>query len=515
MHRGVNRRRLRVSPGQPIKGNADRAADGVAGVIAGLYLLCAFVIAPTIVLATNLRGYHGLIAVVVAMTLLLVCYEWRRIGHPMTPIGILGITGLLVFALRPITVAVYGTTTAGARLDTRLFRGGTIDAANVAMTQVVLFFGVVGLIYFIVRARKSDFTPPPPFITSEAAVHRAGIVLVAAVALALLCAAVLVQGAGGLSAYMSGLSLRSSFLAGQYYLTLTYIPLSAALVLYVLIRRACPTVKPWSGLATIGAAVLLLSCFITGARGPLLLSGIVPLLLLKQAGSRKLSGRTLAVLGIAIIVGAMLMSLFLRENSYDNGASLRQLQESPVNTLLDRLTSGAETRPFDSLILLNEMHAAGEMPWQFGWTYLAVPLWFIPGSLIADKGGANTWFTSTYIPRFYYPHHTETSISAMGEAFANFGYIGIVIVAALLGFACSKIGLRAEGQTVRATAVSILLTPLVFSFVRSDAYQSFSVIILTLFCVAIMYRFSIGTRPKLETTPSRATRKSGLSSARV
>lgn len=495
MEQEVDRRQFRALSGQGTHRPSGPAVDGVATLFAGVYLLSAFAIAPVICIVTNLRGYGALIAVLASMTALLIGYEWRRIGHPMTPAGIIGITGLLVFALRPMTVAVYGTTTAGAKADTRMFSGATLEAANVAMIQVILFYGVLGLAYFGMRARKNAPAPASSSeVTSEVSVRKAGMILGIAITLALLCAATLIQGSGGLTAYLSGLSLRSSFLAGQYFLTLAYIPLSVALVLYVLVRRACPTMKPWNSYASIGAAALLLSCFVTGARGPLLLSGIIPLLLLKQAGPRRFSGRTLLVLGIGLIVAAMVMSLFFRENAFDNGASLRELQESPIRTLLDRLTSGAETRPFDSLILLNEVQLAGEMPWQLGWTYLTVPLWFLPGSLVDAKGGANTWFTSTYLPRYYYPDNIETSISAIGEAFANFGYAGIVVAAAALGYACSRIGLRTQGQNIRPTAVAILLTPIAFSIVRSDTYQTFSVIILTLVCIAVMYRSAIGPK---------------------
>lgn len=469
---------------------------GGATLIASAYLSLGWLVAPAIMLMTSMTGYDGLVWVMIAMTILLVAYEWQRLGHPLTPAGIVGITGLLVFALRPLTVANFGVTTAGARLDSRFFTGAVETAGNVALAQVVLFYAVFGAVYFLLRSRKGDVAPAEKFETTPLQVHRAGIVLVGAIFLALLCAAVLIQGSGGVAAYLEGLSFRSSFLSGQYFLTLAYIPLSVALIVYVLIRRACPDVRPWSGTATVGAGALLLSSFITGARGPLLLSGILPLLLLKQSGPRKFSGRALALLGIAILAGAMVMSLVFRENAFDDGASLRQLQADPVNTLLDRLTSGAETRPFDSLILLNEVHLAGDMPFQLGWTYLAVPLWFIPGSLVEAKGGANTWFTSTYIPRFYYPERIETSISAMGEGFANFGYYGIVLVAVLLAVACAKIGLRKEGQGIRGTALSIMLTPVAFSFVRSDAYQTFSVVILIVAFILLAYRFSMGGKSK-------------------
>ena len=47
------------------------------------------------------------------------------------------------------------------------------------------------------------------------------------------------------------------------------------------------------------------------------------------------------LLGLGLVVGAMVMSLTLRENAYDGGASLAALEENPVSTLASRLTSQA------------------------------------------------------------------------------------------------------------------------------------------------------------------------------
>jgi hypothetical protein len=157
--------------------------------------------------------------------------------------------------------------------------------------------------------------------------------------------------------------------------------------------------------------------------------------------------------------------------------------------LLERLTSGAETRPFDSLILLNEAQEGGRLDWQFGWTYLAVVTWFLPGSIFPWKpGGANTWFTKEYLPGFYYPFHIETSISAIGEAYANFAWLGIVVVGALLGWAAARLSTRYRVASLLGTVLYVVLTPLFFSFVRGDSYQNLSLIAFAATIAAVMVK---------------------------
>ncbi len=423
----------------------------------------------------------------------LALFEVRRVGHPLTPAGVAALGGILIFALRPLTVAAAGTTTPGALLDTRQFAGMGIAAGVTSLLQVATFFTAFGVAYMLLLGRPG----PPPIErapVSDAVVRRSGMLLVLMVVFASGCALLLVETSGGLSAHFGGVSVRSSFLEGRYYLTLSYIPLTAALALYVLARRHAG-LHEWTPGAITAAVILCGVGFTTGGRGPLLLGVIIPLLILKQTGPSKLSAKTLAIIGAGLLLGAMVMSLFLREGVYDEGASIRRLQDDPVGTLLDRLTSGAETRPFDSLILLNEMDAAGAVPMLLGTTYAAVPSWFIPGALAPWKnGGANTWFTQTYVPRFYYPDHIETSISVIGEAFANFRYPGIIAVGLIVGIAAARLSVKRSGDGLIKVLLSAMLTPLFFSFIRGDAYQNLSAAALVLGCIWLLLTASGASR---------------------
>lgn len=471
--------------------------------LAGVYLMGACIAVPVGVLLGRADQVIGLVWVLATMLVTLLVHEWVRLGHPLSPAGFLAVTGLVLFVLRPLTVMDSGSTSPGALADSQRFSGDVVDAAVAAQGQVVIFYAIAGLLFLhLIRREPARLTTAPSSVVGHRTVYRAKFVMLAAVVLASACTLLLVQSSGGLVQHLQGLSVRSSFLAGRFFLTLGYVPLVVALCLNVLIRRRRPDLTTWDTSSLVAAATLVGAAGATGARGPLILGVVLPLVLLKQAGSKRLSNVTLILSGVALGVLAMLLSLALRENSYDNGASFAALRADVLGTLLARITSGAETRPFDSLVLLNQVFADDRVPHQLGATYMSVATWFVPGSLLESKaGGANTWFTMTFLPRFYYPHRIETSISAIGEGFANFGYLGIGLVAVLVGWAAARIGLRPHAQTTLATLLAVILTPVFFSFVRGDAYQNLPLVIVLTTCALLMERVvSADSRPTARRT---------------
>lgn len=443
----------------------------------------------------------------------LAAFEWRRVGHPLTPIGILALGGFLIFVLRPLTIKSTGSTTAGALADAQTYQGDIVPAATTSVEQVIVFGLFLAVFYFycVSRATQTGASSVAPRITDDV-VRRAAAFLCAALLVALGCTALLIQSSGGLAAHLAGVSVRSSFLAGRYFLTLGYVPLAAALILYVLARRAHPKMPTWSPLGLISATALLGIAFVTGGRGPLLLGAILPLLLVKQLGRRPFRTPAIALLGLGLITGAMIMSLTLRENVYDDGESMAALANDPVSTLTTRLTSGAETRPFDSLILLNQAEAEGRLSHRYGATYPLVFTWFIPGSLLPDKvGGANAIFTRDYLPRFYYPDHVETSISAIGEGYWNFGWPGIAVIGALVGVAAARFTTYNHDRSLLRTTLFVLLTPLFFSFARGDSYQNLSLVLLTVAIAGVGSRFAHGSAAASspEMQPARSLARAG------
>jgi hypothetical protein len=429
-------------------------------------------------------AYEEKVWVLGAMLGCLVCFEWFRAGHPVTPVGLVGLGGLLIFFLRPLLLPGLGVTSPGAAINNRAFVGATTEAASVAATQVSFFVLALGVVYLhcVSGVRRTLVDHHLIGVSAERRqVRRAGILLLISLAVGVGCAVLLIDTSGGLDAHFAGVAHRSSFLAGRYYLTLGYLPLLVALVNYVTLRRRTVGLPTWSAFGIVSACALLAVAFVTGGRGPLILGALVPLLLLKQIGPRPMRAVVLWVTGLLLVAGAMVMSVVLRENVYTGGQAVSDLKDRPAISLVNRLTSGAETRPFDSVVLLNEVEADHKLERQWGTTYAKVPTWFLPSSVLASKdGGANTWFTKTYLPSFYYPARVETSISAIGESYANFGWAGIAVVGGLTGLAAARFGRLGQRHTSLADSQFVLLTPVFFSFVRGDAYQNLSLTALLL-----------------------------------
>lgn len=439
-------------------------------------------------LAPNPAVFVALAVLAGIQALGLIAKEWHRVGDPLTPIGVLGMTSLLLFCLRPIAIWRTGTTTAGAAADSRPFQGVTVAAGTAALGEVALFLGICGALVTLHAAFRPALprSPSGPFGMS---LRRARWVLVAALAVCVAMSGMLVVTSGGLTAHLRGLSLRSSFLGGRFALTLGYVPLGVGLSAYLLARRLNHARRQWDALAIVGIVVLIGATVLTGGRGPLLLGAILPLLVLLQTGPKAWRGSVLLGAGLVLAIGAMVMSILLRENAYTSGEAVRALVSDPFGTLLTRVTDGVEARPFDSLVLLNEVALQGRLVPQLGATYLAVLTWFVPGSLIAKTGGANTWFTMNYLPRYYYPDRIETSISVVGEGFANFGYVGVALAAVCLTLVAIWLGTLRAHPSKPQTLYLVMLTPMFFSMVRGDAYQnvSLAIMILTLCALTLLF----------------------------
>jgi Flp pilus assembly pilin Flp len=470
-----------------LKLSQDRAAAVAAFIYIALGLVGMLVLYPFE--SVRLEGCILLLAV---MLVCLIIVEVRRVGHFLTPAGILAVGGLLLFVLRPLTILDSGYTTATNMAQTQVFTGPLVSAGSLAQLQVGLWFSAFGLVYFFwlfhPRFERQNPATASQEVTTSAAVGRARLLVIGAAILAATLSATLVTLQGGISTFFEGLSNRSGFLSGLFFFTIGYLPLTVALSGYLLTRRRRPDLKVWDSLAVSALVVLILSAFATGGRGPLLLGVIVPMLILKQAGPKPLRMRHLVLIGLGTVIAAMVMSIVLRENVYSQGEALADLTTDPIGTLGQRLTSGSETRPFDSLILLNSEDAKGNLQPQLGLTYVKDLTYFVPSSVYPGKdGGANAWFTRTFAPSFYYPYEVETSISAIGEGYANFWHYGILLSGAIVGFVASRIGLR-PGQTMAGQLYAVTLTPLFFSFMRGDSYQNLPTILLTAGAAALVLK---------------------------
>jgi len=439
-------------------------------------------------------SYPAMIAVLALLLIGVLVREVHVHRHPLTPAGIVAATGLLLFVLRPLTILTNRVTSPGAIADSRFFSPTLVLAGSAALVQCLVFFLVFFLVYYALAARRPETgeagllqdgpTIPGP-IRQRRVVSTAGLRYLALGASAVAAGGIgyLVLSSGGPAAYFAGLAVRSEFLSGRAFLALAYVPVQIGLVLNVLHRRRAG-VRPWDWANIVALTVLVVAGLTAGGRGPLVIGVVLPLVLLKQVGPKPFRLRGIAVMGTGLLVVALTYSIVVRTSNFDQGRSLAELRTDPAAVLLSQLTSGAETRPFDSLVRLNEAAAEDDFELQRGATYAAVPAWFVPRALWADKpnGGGNTWFTREYVPRFYGTARIETSLSAVGEGYANFGYGGVAVAGAAFGALASALRPRRRSgadRSLLAAALPVVLTPLLFSLVRGDLYQGGSLTIAT------------------------------------
>lgn len=437
----------------------------------------------------------GLLAIVLIAALVRELVVFR---DPLTPAGIVAASGLLLFVLRPLTVMTTQVTSPGAKADSQDFSSSLVLAGSAALVQCLIFFCVFFVVYYAVTGirQRADTTltvPKFPNVKREInpALLQAAVVASSVVALGAL--GYIILSSGGPVVYFSGLASRSEFLSGKSFFVLGYVPVQVALVANVIYRRKAGLPIWYNWVNLFGLGTLILCGSLAGGRGPLVIGVLLPLIILKQVGPKPLRLRTIAALVVVLMVVSIFYSVIVRNSNFDQGRSLDQLTTDPVGVLLEQLTSGAETRPFDSLIRLNEAEAesqGGAFEFQNGATYAAVPAWFIPRALWEGKpsGGGNTWFTSTYVPRFYGEQKVETSLSAIGEGYGNFGLPGVALAGGVIALIASALtrGRFARKGLFGAT-ITVSLTPILFSVLRGDAYQGGSLMIATVLIAGVIY----------------------------
>lgn len=84
-----------------------------------------------------------------------------------------------------------------------------------------------------------------------------------------------------------------------------------------------------------------------------------------------------------------------------------------------------------------------KVDYQFGKTYLAFFTQFLPRAMFPDKlAGAKEVITKNITREYSYRGTTNDHASMIGEAFLNFGVLGVVIIPVLFGFCAGRVDLK-------------------------------------------------------------------------
>lgn len=399
----------------------------------------------------------------------------RRWGSFLSPPCLAAVAVAALYVARPAYDLSHGTFDSGAFVDTRTFDAGTLAFATSALELVVLCLAAASVSWMLFAPATGLGGERPNWtvrIDNPRWLPRVRLLLVTCGVVVLAVFAVLISHAGGLHPYLDQLANRSELFSGKGFLVDVVVPLNAALLLglaYAGLDRDALR-RHWF-MWVVAFAVLCVGDVLAGSRGDLLIGTLVPVGIVLDS-TRPVNFRRVAVVGLVGLLVFVALRVELRQDVFAaEGSAAARANTSVAGELLGQNDIVA----FDSLIILEQGHADGQ-GWQLGRTYTPVTTWIVPRSLWAGKplGGGNAWFTQTYLPSYYGPDHVESSISFIGEAYANFGPLGALVLTALVTAAVARFYRWYLRRRPEPLPVAIFATCLgeIIVWLRGDAYHS-------------------------------------------
>lgn len=400
--------------------------------------------------------------------------EWQRSRNVLSPMIVLVGVFAWLYVAKPLYVFDLGLISAGTRLDAIVVAGVWELALAQALAAVTITFCVVFVAFQVVVAQAAPVRRARSLTLNG---ERYRVAVVAVMPLDVLAFGILVRSAGGLGAYVDGLATRSESFAGLSFLTLAIVPVNLLLLIGLTARFRGDPGAPSRVLLGVLGFLALGSAFLTGGRASLLTGLVLPLLVVVHYAHRRIGPALAAVMGLAGVLTFVALGALLRDSQFSRAAGQGpvSLVQARLANLHESLVGGVEAIPFDSLVRIMGARQFNDLTWQSGDTYRSILTWPIPRMLWEDKpaGGGNAWFSETYVPRFYGDAKVESSISFIGESYANFGWAGVVLGSALLGTIIGLVHARFSGaaDTFALPLYAVLLGFLLPVF-RGDAYHN-------------------------------------------
>jgi oligosaccharide repeat unit polymerase len=419
--------------------------------------------------------YYYLMPVAAAILLAVPAYL-RGPRDPLAPALVFAVIFTVYYVLRPLRVlstGMVGPAKAAYDIPIAPVMDSIRTALLLASIGVASFFlGYISTVRAGATGHAEREHSPWPVITRER-FHLATVV-----ALSCVCAFLtfLLLKSGGLAAYLGQIGYRQRTFANIAFLTQLSVPVKAALFVALLSRRAAPPHRvTWGVIATLGAFAATADVF-SGGRSNLIVGTTLPALLIVHYALTPLRARTVLIAGLVLLVIAVGFRVVFRDSQFSgssNHSRASLLQES-YQRPVDAIVGGHDAIAFDSLATLNGAYGRTYAR-RLGSTYLDAFTFPVPRALWPGKplGGGNAWFTSTYFPGYYGDDHVETSVTLLGEAEANFGLAGVLLVPVLLGAGLAYLYRRTvESLSAKSILVYANVAPYAFTLIRGDAYHS-------------------------------------------
>ncbi len=440
----------------------------------------------------------------ILLTLVLCCgaiaISAARERDPLSPLVVIPGTLIVLYVFRPLYILGserWGpTTVAENRGVTPAVISTMAHASRLVCLAVAMF--VIGYLlervtrplrlrqWTEVRARVRGSIGPLSFKPGVALVLL-GITL----ALAVYAYGSLISEAGGVSAYISELSVRSGFFFGRSYLTTVALPLKVVVLSILAVVLLRKEIEPRLRAAAIGLMLIVVTGdFLTGGRAAMLTGTLLPAVLLVHYLRRPIRMITLIGLILVALFMFIVVRIVTRDAVYagNEGQGTVALIQNAVLNVPQTTVGGQDAIPYDSLLVLTEADAHKE-PLQWGSTYLSIFTYPIPRAIWPDKplGGGNVWFTQKFFPTFYGEQKIETSISLIGESLANFDIPGVAVIMFAFGFGLAALYGRFVTRSGIIGAVAYAVTiGYAITLLRGDAFHSVTSLVLTLALLGIV-----------------------------
>ncbi|WP_162237851.1 O-antigen polysaccharide polymerase Wzy [Microbacterium sp. Leaf347] len=447
----------------------------------GLMVLVAILVPHIATWSTRPRAYTLL------ATIAFVCVvETRRARDILSPLNLLSAIFAFLYVAKANYILDTGFTSPAATAD------GQIVSAAIE-SELAGVMTLVGVAYWCLVMGFWLFARPvanrlPLNLTRSASVNstRWAWWTVLSMGLALGGYGWLIVRAGGIIAYIDGLALRSSSLEGVSFVTLSGVPL-LVLTFYGVAHWLSGQHTPTSMrvLTIIAIVIALTTATLSGGRAAIITGTLLPLMLLIHYLRRPFGLGGVLAAGAAGFALLLTLGALLRDRTFAApGADAWSFVVARFNDVTASTLGGVEAVPLDTLLVTYREISSGSTPLQLGQTYEPIFTWLIPRAVWPDKpaGGGNAWFTSEFVPRFYGPNQVETSISAIGESFANFGWIGVLVVFFILGIVLTRLysRLRTTIVSIDGIVVYALMASYFFPVIRGDAYHNVTSVVFML-----------------------------------
>ncbi len=343
-----------------------------------------------------------------------------------------------------------------------------IDYADYSRAGVALLvFVACALAGYLLWTRGEGSVAPATADRSEPLALRRLWLLWAGLSLvALLAVAVGVGSAGGLHGYLDGLASRRVFFSGRAWILLALIaPAPAALTLVAAGFRMPLRTHLRTNAALAGAAL--------GSFGFLFLTGNRMNLVVYAASLTVVFDRRVRRIGIVPLIAGVLVAVLLGQAflgivrpASDSERGLRLPSPAAVYASIDETGPVGDFRHVPALAMILSDRATLER--EHGATYLSAATILLPSAVAPWKlPVAGELATRQLLPRVW-AGGTSIQVTAPGEAYLNFGWVGIPALG--LAFGLLLVGLRHlyRHGTLAATLVYAIALPRVALLMRGD-----------------------------------------------